>query len=438
MIHAAKYCFLICMFFSFGLVHANTIDCLQTKEDVRNYLRASIRNTGVIFLTECVSLLRPAESVLRSRGAKVDSIEVQDPVTLASHLVALPNNSYKDTDVINPADSVIFPSNYSYADLEEKMNGTPWSFQKLDVDQNGLTDLVIDGGTVVIVLDMGDRAEAHMFSSWGQEWDSYNFKGATILPDRTFALLLRHNHNSCTSIEHFSLSGTVTFIVDTLNNTGKITFDTLYKITAGIDSIRKWNGSTNSYKTVANKYSDTVDMHLYNSIDTIVYKFHGFAHYNNRYTPANISKIIYCYDLSIDMTNFERHICIEIDSDGQCTMNSRNIKSVFTAHLDKVIRNNLWNFTSYIDVKSLKDEYQCEEDHAYRGSFFTYFSDGSVKAINIWAYFPPIELGYLSNLIAEISRNVYWQPLETTIPFERPHIAYNIMDTAPFEMCRCN
>ena len=311
-----------------------------------------------------------------------------------------------------PVDSVI-----------SAMNRAPWRYYRADIDNNGYTDLVIDAGIVVVVMDMGSVFEAHTFSI-SLNWDSYGFKSFALLPDGTFALLLRHDHNSCMSVRHSNLPGYVTYITDTVsnkkNNSTGIKVDTLYKITEGVVIAEEIMPDTDTAKMVKTPYADTVDMKLYNMTDTIVYKLCGFTSYHPDAKHQKISKINYNYFLNGGVIGSDRYVCMEIGSNGICSLQYLGDSAVFSAILDSVRLSQLFDFISYIDIKSKKDIYRCEIDHSTGGAFAVSFNDGTQKSIYIWSHRPPMDLGYLSEALSNIAMSLKWKPAAKRSDFECP------------------
>jgi len=390
-----------------NIAHANVIDSLTSKEDVKSFLNAKLGSKGIFLLNEPAILFRPEKKQIYAFSD--DTVQVKDEFTGKVFTQIIPHdpNSYQ-----NSTDTLFRPVNYSLENVFKIIDQYPLHFYKTDIDGNGYTDLVIDAGIVIIVMDMGDRIEGHIFSD-NPKLNSYGFKNFLSLPDRTFALLLRHDYNSRKSIQHSSWPGAVTFVTRKLPNSNSASLanqiDTLYKVTTGIDSENHWVDSIHDYKKIAAKYVDTVDMHLYNTIDTLVYKFHGFAKYNRYYKAEDISKIIYRYSVH-DGTTSDMSNCMEIKKNGKCLLDCMDYSgnAAFSSNLGSEQLKDLWNYISYINVRSMQDEYVFEVDHGLGVTFVIYFNDNTFKEIFVLEEPPPMELAYLSKSISDICKTLSW------------------------------
>lgn len=356
---------------SFKNVHANPIDSLTSKNDVQKFLIANLSKSGVVFLNQCADIwqaekIKPAKYV---RDSIIDTVTIVDPETRKESKKVIKHERIQLPDC--SPDTNNSPLHYPYDKLAQVMDRYPWHLHKADIDHNGFTDLVVDAGIVIIVMDMGGKFEGHLFSD-SPDLGSYSFKNFLSLQDNSTALLFRHDYNRC---------------------------------------------------------DDTMDIRLFNVVDTIVYKFHGFAKYSHFFKPIGISKIDYYYHSSSTERCADRYDCIEINKNGQCFMQylggfTHNLKdrAIFSGTIDTVRLHELWNLVSYVDIKSKKDIYACWIDHSSGGTFAIYFDDGSTKKITTWAYCPLMDLGYLSKKISDISRIIQWQPSKKHYGFECPCI----------------
>ena len=378
MISWTKYNLLLCLFAStLCRGHTNGIDSLSTKEDVRKFFIVNLAQSGVTFPNEFAD------------------------ISYSSHINS--NDSYSCYSEAK---------NYPISSITTLMDSLPWSFYKGDIDCNGYTDLVIDAGIVVVIMDKMGGFEGHIFSS-SREVDSYGFKEIISLPDGTAALALRHDHNPCRSVEHLYWGGDVKYITDTVAGKGntKLRIDTVYKITTVVDSERRPIPGSDSYKMTKRMYADTVYMNLYNMVDTVVYVFNGFTNYKWGFKPSSILKIDYNFYRSTDVDGCSTDCWLEINKNGKCYFqHSRG--SVLSAQLDEKKVKNLWGFMAHIDFRSKKNVYRCETDHGEGAQFIIYFDDGTVKTISTWEYRPTIDLAYLSNIFFGESKNMNWMSLQ--------------------------
>lgn len=350
---------------------ANAIDSLSGKRDVQNFLVNHFSNTGITHLTM----------------TDISSLDKNHP-------------------------PFVFDTPYPLDSLEATMKRTSWQFYKADINSDGHTDLVVDAGIVVIVVDTGNGFEAHTFST-SPVWNSYSFTRFFLLPDGTPALLLRHDHNPYRSVEHAGLHGKVAYITDTIAVNGATTsyvrVDTLYKITTGRERLWPIPSQGNPRDTATIPYADTVDLRLYNMTDTIISINNGFTIYKSGLAPADISRIhYYCY-LSGGITgNFDA--CLEINKHGKSFYQHAGEPPVFSGMLDSATTNMLWRFMRHVDFISKKDNYFSETDHSSGCVFTIYFDNGTTKTINFWAYDLPIDLAYLGKMLYNAGRTVNWQP----------------------------
>jgi len=359
--NATRYLIAMMLVVSVGRAAANSIDSLATGDDVRQFLSRHFGTAGFTFLN-VVSML-PRTGIWTYYSARpdtlIDTIMVEDPVS----------GKYVTKVSVRVADSAYYscgnfsrPRSYPFDYVSRTMDKFPLNFYKTDIDGNGLTDMVVDAGIIVIVMDMGDRFEGHLISDRA-DWGSYSFKQFTSLPEGNRAMLLRHDHNPCPR--------------DAAQMTGvNLSFDS----------------------------------GLYNLTDTIVFKFGGFAKYNSHYRPAGISKIKYHYRSTFDVSCLAGEDCIEIKKNGECSLQHPLWKAYLKGKLDSSSVCLLMELVAYLDVKSMKERYVCWTDHSSGAAFLVYFDDGSEKRIYTWDYCPVLELGYLSRFISGISSTIKWLP----------------------------
>src|ERR1044071_9850392 len=191
MVGYRKYGLLICLLIlALQKGYANSIDSLSTKKEVQEFLIVHLGKTGIIFQHSCATISQaPKIPIYLSIP---DTTMVEDPVTREAIKVAMP----RDSGSLSTWDTAIRPVNYS---LDEEIT---WRikkhlnrFDKLDIDGDGDTDLVADAGILLILVDMGDRIEGHMFTN---NVTALLFRDIISLPDGSRALLVTHNHEFCT------------------------------------------------------------------------------------------------------------------------------------------------------------------------------------------------------------------------------------------------
>jgi hypothetical protein len=444
MIAYMRYCLLLCMCFCAWRGYANKIDSLKTQEDVQKFLFDNLGKNGIIYLNTCseISWTEKERNFYYSQHPpSLDTVFFYGPTGVRETRV-VPH--YPDIDSTN---FEARPPGYPFDDIVSRMDKTPWHFYKMDIDGNRRTDIVVDAGIVIIVMDMGDHIEGHLFSNrHSYSWDSYSFRNFVFLPDGTRALLLRHDYNPCKAVRHSYIKGDVTYITNTVasnkGNTAPLNIDTLYKISSGYDTDRLPTYAPGPVRMTLYPFSDTVDMQLYNITDTIVYKFNGFTNYKPGFKPVGISKIDYDYiNPGHDISSITLGVsCLEINKNGKCFLQYPGYYQYYSAMLDSISLQNILNFISYIDIKSMKDFYLCEAMFGTSGLFTVYFDDGTIKKINISSYHPPMALGYLSKSLSDISWSLNWQPSEKPQDFEYHYqyipVSTNEMDHNAIE-CKC-
>lgn len=159
--------------------------------------------------------------------------------------------------------------------------------------------------------------------------------------------------------------------------------------------------------------------------------------YNPRFTQANISKILYHYEIAGYIGVCDHYNCMELNVDGRCFLQYGRDKTVFSGTVDKKTINDLWNQITYIDVKSKKDNYIVWIDHTSAATFVVYFDDGSVKQIHTWGC-APISLAYLSKRVSDISKAVHWETAEQNAGFNCPISFPVAFDYDNIDFCSCS
>jgi len=413
MFFCKKYLLLLyLLFFVIAKGYAGVIDSLSTKQDIQKFLVANFGDKGIICLANCAEISRAEkEKIWHSRyPSHIDSIVTLDSVVHRIVKKVVEGNS--NSDLTN---SETRPYNYVYGDVAQIMEKYPYYFYKADIDGNGHTDLIIDAGIVIFVMDMGYKFQAYMLSD-SPDWNSYSFKKFFTLSDSTQVLLLRHDRNTPKSVAHSYLHGKVTYVTNvstpkTSSNYKRL--DTLYKITTSFDTRQQQIHGSSSYKTVKRMYVDTTDMKLYNTTDSIVFKYGGFEYYKPGFVLNSISKIRYNYQSLGDVTGpINGCTALEITKDGKCFLGYKEYDAVFSGAVDYMTLMKLWEEISYIDIKSKKNIYRCKSSNGEGGAFTFYFEDGTVKTIAFWNYGPPVDIAYLSKELSDISKLVSWHRVE--------------------------
>ncbi|MBW7914130.1 MAG: hypothetical protein H3C54_10665 [Taibaiella sp.] len=349
-----KYNLLLCMLLScLHRGYANKIDSLTTKEEVQAFLAANLGESGVAFPLYCVDISQTEKIKMYLS----EDISVEDPVTrevvLRTRVSVEPDsndNCCKDYPFVNE----------KFSDIAPLLNNDSFRIYKADLDGNGYTDIVVDGGIIVVVMDMIDRVEGYMFTPIQ---NVLRLEHGISLPDKSNAFLLKYKH-----------CGADTAAVDTI----------VYKYNAFV----KYNPH---YKSVGIR---KINYYFSNSSDMVCIE---------RQSCMEINKDGRCY-LKYADPPFE----------------PGRYDTTFSATLDSKQVSELWSLIGYINVNSKKDAYAHWINHGEGGTFVFYFDDGTVKRITVWATIPPISLRYLSKNIAGISRELKWSPSLSQPDFECP------------------
>ena len=264
---------------------------------------------------------------------------------------------------------------HSFAEVSKEMREHELSFYKADIDGDRQTDMVIEAGLIMVVMAIGDSFQAHALTMH----PGLKFEGFVSLLDNSTAMQLRHDHALCETEE---------------KRCGKV--------------------------------------------DTLVYKFNGFARYNPNFTTAAISKIDYYFHNSFGVMCRERYNCLEINKNGQCYLTSRNQQQYFAATLDGEKLSKLWNLIEYANVRSRKEWYGIASAHGEGGKFAVHFEDGTTKFISVRFYPPPLGLNYISKNISDISKELEWRPSQKPGGFDCP-CTYSFSDSfGRLNPCECH
>lgn len=348
-----KYVLLLCILASvWNSGYSHVIESLKTKEDVRKFLQAHLGKGGIIFLENCEDISQSEKNrmIYAPRPVMIDTVLVEDPITGGMVKATVEHQwTYCDTNDT-------YWSNYPFNEIDSIMDQYAYHLFKADIDGNGHTDIVIEAGVTIVVMDLVDKFEGHMFSAYPDS-NLLSFRNFIELPDGSDALLFRTIRNS----------------------------------------------------------SDTMNSKSYYALDTVVYKFNGFVKYNRHAKPPSVAKVEYHFRNSSGMMCSERSTCMQIEKNGQCLLKYDRYDSVFSATLNNSSRlRQLWDQVAYLDVESKRDGYVEWIDHSVGGMFAFFFDDGTIKRVFFWGCSPPMSLRYLSKSISDISRELRWQPLQAS------------------------
>ena len=306
---------LVCLISSYES-SANAIDSIKTKEDVINFLHANLENDFKNYGINRVFLQKNEELEIDSNISK----------QLAAH---------------------------------EKRRYRSDSFYKVDIDNNGRTDLVLDGEQVYIVMDMGNKYVLNTIVGYVYN-PAYSFKEAIRLPDHSKALLFRND---------------------------------------------RWEKYGRNVKTISR-------------IDTIVYKFNSFIEYREHPAYANIKKIDYYEQPSSESDGSSFNMEININGNAIYEQHSGGIdqNNIFFGFFDSIQLGELWNLLRYMDVRLLNNSYSISVTDQATALIAIYFDDGSVKKISDYGFCGTIGLSSLYNKIFELKKSKIWQLWYTAPP----------------------
>ncbi len=309
------FIFLVCL----CMVHtacANAIDSLETKEDVMKFLSSHFgkeyENYSLFFDN--------------NGGAKIDT--------------RLPKRKQDALRAHNEYDRIAHRSN---------------SFYKVDIDNDGETDLVIDAGISMVVFGKGGKyLQLTIESGWSSA--SYFYKEKITLPDGTPVLLFRHERSG----EKWPDDDKVAFITDTL-----------------------------------------------------VYKFNKIVEYNSHPPPSYVQKIVFvnhpaCFG---DCTSY----VIEINRNGYAMKEilygkaGDSSRDLFVQRLDRTTLSEVWGLLAYMDVRSLDSSYSIPASDMATALLSFYFDDGSIKKISDYGFCGTIGLTSLYANIFSLQDSGRWQ-----------------------------
>lgn len=275
--------------------------------------------------------------------AEQDTIMVDDSMTGKTVVKIKPRVLSPNSCLFDDTDEML---NFPADHFIKIINKYHWHFYKADINADKRSDMLIAaGGITLAIIDNGTKFKGHILS-FRDDLKTDVLKNIIRLPDGSAGLLF------------------------------------------------KWEQSNDS----SDKLYDT---------DTIVYKFQGFAKYNNHYQPTTISKLSYRYVRSEGLV-CDNEACIVITTDGKCFLRYDRYNTIFESTVDTQILNELFNLVRYSDVKSIPDKYVVQVDHGVGGTFTVYFGDGTKKSITIWGESPPKGVDYVLKNISDISRSVRW------------------------------
>lgn len=325
------------------------IDALTTTKDVQTFLTANLyRSTTRFLVRPCdLSLEQLVKQMYTRALSTIDTYDVVDPVN-GMHVLKIVQ---RDSGDVHPE---IFlnaePANKSPRDIVNILVKIPYRFYKCDIDGNGRTDLVIDAGTTVVIMDVKDILEYHYFS------------------DPDFPALF-----SCTGVLK-------------MPDAAALLFD---------------------YKTCETEPPAS-------KTDTVVFKYGTFIKHNCRNNYPKVISIGYQYLRNFGMIgDHASNIQINKDGKCYLNYGHDGTGATFYGLADSNALSRLFALVTYIDWRSKDDEYYAPVDHDEGCSFNIYFEDGTVKKVHYWGYPPTESELYLGNQIASISHVVFWQPTAT-------------------------
>lgn len=358
-----------------GMVKAGIIDSLNSKEQVQRFLAANFSEQGFICLNDCVAITQSERNKARLASPlpyTMDTFSVLDPETGEEKLVIKPYERDTVCYCCNDSDYIVM---CPLPQLLENIDTNHYFLSKTDIDNNGYTDLVIDAGAVVAIMDMGSKLEGHVLSASSNP-KAFLFKQLVALPDGNNAFLFK---STCAS--------------DIKN--------------------KNYNGRT----------------------DTVVYKFGTFTKYNSHVGDKRIIGLTYKYVRSYG-DECDVLTCLEIHENGMCFLKYEYYDMVFTGLLDSESTRELIGLVNYIDIISKKDQYYLWSSVITGGSFTVYFDDGTQKTTSVWDNNGPISLIYLSKKLSDISKSIQWNVADKPIEFKCKDVNVNGEDETEDSGCR--
>lgn len=431
-------CFVVCQAKE---SRANAIDTLSSKESVLQFLAKNFEKGGISVVNHLLGLNQYEK--LSFYLSIPDTIYVEDPVTREITATLIP----RDSSYLKAYDTSTLIPGWSYSSISYGIENHLTQYSKVDIDNNGYTDLVINAGGVLVVMDMGNRLKGHILLDI-PDFQSYTYIRSLPLQDGTNALLMRRN--PCTILDNSRLSHltpriafiTDTFITDTVNErsgTGHVPkIDTLYKVITMTDTLPCCSCKDDTAKPKVYIYHDTIYAERYNKIDTIVYQFGDFSHYNDHFRPEGIQKVCYYDDLGINTTS------IEINKNGICYLKYSAYDTILKGGIEKAMQDKLWNYISYAELRHQKSNYSCWGEAGdpiiQTCVLYIYYDDGTVKKFTFQQGGPPMGLGHVMKKISDISNAVNWERTNEDIDIACPEYLEDIPGKRPDNTvynCRC-
>lgn len=367
--------------------NANEIDTLSSKESVRLFLINNLK--GVYEPNSIASLYRSNIKIARTPNLYADSVYystpdtvfVQDPITMAYTLVINEPEPLADSVSLVHCPDTVGDKLSSFDEIFQVMEQQGFQYYKEDIDGNGYTDLIVDAGKVLVVMDNRKGLEGYLLSD-SPDFSAYKYKRSISLPGGGKGLELERR--SCPD------------------------------------------------------RNDTTNKSITTRLDTVVYRHNGFAKYNAAKNHKRIEKILYEYIVFTGMCDVT--VSMEIHRDGKCYLSYSEIRPTLTSKLDRATINELWQFAEYVDIRSYKSGYGCWIDHFIGCTIVIYFDDGTAKGSQFKGFKLPMELGYLSRKLSDISYDQNWQLMDTSmnlsIPAEQPLIEEETV-YEQFKDCDC-
>lgn len=145
--------------------------------------------------------------------------------------------------------------------------------------------------------------------------------------------------------------------------------------------------------------------------DTIVFKFNGLVDYTDHPELNKIKEISISTSLCFGpCPEFD----LKIDSAGMATYNAKKYtkkKGLFKGTVDKATLNNLFNLTNYIRIRSLRDKYAVTWTDDQTIFLTITFIDGSTKNITDYGLIGTFGLANLYNKLYEVKNHTKWKSL---------------------------
>lgn len=336
-----KYCLLLCVCLSiYTTGSAGVIDSLKSKADVQNFIAKNFRESPIAYLNDFANIFHPKARL--DYPAYIDTFEVYDPVKDEMVINTVPRDA-RSVDVLSDDDALF--NTYSNTEFIRLVYASPYNIYKADIDNNELTDLVLDVERVgfFVIIDHGNKQEVHLLSD-SPNFSLYSFNSFISLPDGSKGLSLERS---------------------------------------------------------------PCDKKHEHTTDTIVYKFNNFMKYNKQYKPVGISKIRYQYRLGYGTVS-DGIRCIEINKNCACYTSCSKHNKTFSATIDNVNLTYLWNSIAYVNIHTTKGR-QAPVTSSTGCVFTIYYDDGTKFTILYWGFKPSMGTAYLSKSISDISTLLNWE-----------------------------